>query len=141
MSAFPAVHCQSTKILIIFEILGNLKSLTELGLSSNQLTTVPDALDNLKNLTQLGLGSNQLTTVPDALGNLKSLTVLNLGSNQLTTVPDALGNLKQFHGAWNGSGTVLCSMELLLEQWNMLHLFQMILPIYNNPILKASLDK
>ncbi|RKZ36784.1 MAG: hypothetical protein DRQ49_17345 [Gammaproteobacteria bacterium] len=84
--------------------LGNLVNLTDLSLSSNQLSgTIPSELSNLVNLTRLDLDSNQLSgTIPSELGNLVNLTYLNLGDNQLSgTIPSELGNLVNL-----GDGTV-----------------------------------
>jgi len=72
-----------------------LTQLTELNLSSNQLTTLPDSLGQLTQLTSLNLSDNQLTTLPDSLGQLTQLTELNLKNNRLTILPESLGQLTQ----------------------------------------------
>jgi len=43
---------------VLPESLGNLTGLTELNLSGNQLTSVPDWLQNQAALTRLGLAAN-----------------------------------------------------------------------------------
>ncbi|HEY3714949.1 MAG TPA: leucine-rich repeat domain-containing protein, partial [Jatrophihabitantaceae bacterium] len=67
--------------------------LTELDLSDNRLTAVPDRIANLTALTKLHLGGNRLSTVPDWIGNLTALTELDLSDNRLTAVPDWIGSL------------------------------------------------
>ena len=76
--------------------LWKLTQLTDLNLSHNQLTTLPDSLlAQLTQLTVLNLASNQLTALPDSLGQLTQLKSLDLSINQLTTLPDSLGQLTQ----------------------------------------------
>lgn len=66
--------------------LGDLVSLQELYLSSNQLTgPIPATLGNLANLQVLCLDHNQLTgPIPAELGNLANLRALDLSYNYLT---------------------------------------------------------
>ena len=66
---------------------------TELDLSANQLTALPDAIGQLQNLTILHLSDNQLTALPDAIAQLQNLTTLYLRYNQLTALPDAIAQL------------------------------------------------
>jgi len=44
----------------------------------------------LKSLTILGLGSNELSSLPETIGNLKSLTKLDLGLNKLSSLPGSI---------------------------------------------------
>ena len=76
--------------------LGSLTALTDLNLSSNDLTgTIPTQLGSLTALTDLNLLYNRLTgTIPTQLGSLTNLTDLNLSYNHLTgTIPTQLGSL------------------------------------------------
>jgi Leucine-rich repeat (LRR) protein len=77
--------------------LGQLKDLTNLILSNNQLTgNIPTELGQLKDLTNLILSNNQLTgNIPTELGLLKGLNYLQLNNNQLKgNIPTELGLLK-----------------------------------------------
>ncbi|KAM6429804.1 toll-like receptor 6 [Rhynochetos jubatus] len=66
------------------------KSLTELDLSSNQLTdSVFECLP--VNIQKLNLGNNQITSVPKGMAELKSLQELNLASNRLADLPGCSG--------------------------------------------------
>ena len=76
--------------------LGNLSSLKQLWLGTNQLTgEIPPELGKLSKLQFLSLWANQLTgEIPEELGNLTGLTGLSLHENQLSgEVPKQLGNL------------------------------------------------
>ncbi|NXF61651.1 TLR1 protein, partial [Ciccaba nigrolineata] len=66
------------------------ESLTELDLSSNQLT---DAMFECLpvNIKKLYLQNNQITSVPKEMAELKSLEVLNLASNRLSDLPGCGG--------------------------------------------------
>ena len=63
----------------------DLKKVTKLDLSFQQLTDVPKGLEKLTQLTKLYLNSNKLTDVT-GLEKLTQLTWLNLENNQLTDV-------------------------------------------------------
>ena len=84
-------------------IFDQLTNLTELSLSSNQLSALPAGLfDNLINLKRLSLGSNKLTSLSDGVfDQLTNLTVLSLNSNELTSLPagvfDQLTNLTKLY--------------------------------------------
>ncbi|XP_034889410.1 receptor-like protein 9DC3 [Populus alba] len=66
--------------------LGNLTHVTDLDLSSNNLSGhIPLALGNLVQLRYLDLSSNKfMGEVPDFLGSLVNLLILDLSNNQLT---------------------------------------------------------
>ncbi|KFZ49437.1 Toll-like receptor 1, partial [Antrostomus carolinensis] len=66
------------------------ESLTELDLSSNQLT---DAVFECLpvNIQKLYLQNNQITSVPKGMAELKSLKELNLASNRLADLPGCSG--------------------------------------------------
>ncbi|NXY44345.1 TLR1 protein, partial [Ceuthmochares aereus] len=66
------------------------ESLTELDLSSNQLT---DAVFECLpvNIKKLSLQSNQITSVPKGMAELKSLQELNLARNRLSDLPGCSG--------------------------------------------------
>jgi leucine-rich repeat protein SHOC2 len=75
------------------ESIGSLSSLNLLYLSHNQLTSLPESIGNLSNLTWLKLGKNKLTSLPESIGSLSNLTNLYLENNQLTRLPESIGNL------------------------------------------------
>ncbi|NXK57308.1 TLR1 protein, partial [Chauna torquata] len=77
-SAGAKEHCRWTE------------SLTELDLSSNQLTeSVFGCLP--VNINKLNLQNNQITSVPTGIAELKALKELNLASNRLADLPGCSG--------------------------------------------------
>ncbi|KAK9023532.1 hypothetical protein V6N11_003750 [Hibiscus sabdariffa] len=76
--------------------MGNLSSLQELYINTNQLTgSIPSSFGYLKNLRLLYLSTNSLSgSLPYELGQMKSLTDLVLYRNNLSGfIPASLGNL------------------------------------------------
>ena len=71
-----------------------LKNLTILDISDNQLTSLPPEITELKNLTELYIFDNQLTSLPPEITELKNLTTLDISDNQLTSLPPEISELK-----------------------------------------------
>ena len=61
--------------------------MTQLDLSWNQLTSLPESITKLSNLTQLDLRENKLTSLPESITKLSNLTQLDLRENPLETPP------------------------------------------------------
>nr|WP_278248301.1 leucine-rich repeat domain-containing protein [Neochlamydia sp. AcF84] len=71
----------------------------KLGLSSNQLISLPTEIWYLSQLQELYLSNNKLNFLPIEIGQLSHLEVLNLSSNQLTTLPaEMIGSLTALRG-------------------------------------------
>lgn len=81
--------------------LNDLTALTNLDLTTNQLTSIPE-IDNLVNLQTLRLTNNNLTNLP-SLGNLTALLNLRVENNNLTSLPslNGLTNLNNLHAQGN----------------------------------------
>jgi len=77
------------------ETMANLKRLTELNLSENQLTALPEVVTQLTQLTELNLEGNQLSTLPESFKKLVRLEELYLNRNRFETIPDVLFGLNQ----------------------------------------------
>ncbi|MEH2320988.1 COR domain-containing protein, partial [Nostoc sp.] len=95
-----------------------LTNLTQLHLSGNQITQIPEAIAKLTNLTQLDLRSNQITQIPEAIAKLTNLTQLHLSGNQITQIPEAIAkltNLTQLHLSFNQITQIPEAIESLLE--------------------------
>lgn len=76
----------------------------KINLDNNLLTgSYPDQIGDLKELTELSLSHNQLTSIPVGTNNLSSLVSLRLENTQLSTLPNLSGltNLQQFYLANN----------------------------------------
>ena len=99
--SFPDTFWQLTglEMLILDDLtsipsqIGQLSSLTVLGLGYNNLVSLPDEIYQLTNLTRLYLESNKLESISEEIGNLTKLTILDLCGNQLKKLPKAIGKL------------------------------------------------
>lgn len=68
---------------------------TCVDLSRNRLTQLPDKLNLIKSIEDLKLFCNQLTSLPDWIGELCCrLRYLDLSKNQLTNLPESIGKLE-----------------------------------------------
>ncbi|KAK1398659.1 LRR repeats and ubiquitin-like domain-containing protein [Heracleum sosnowskyi] len=75
-----------------WEALAQLKSLTALSLSHNQLRSLPSTLGLLKGLTHLHVANNELTCLPAEIGFLTNLQVLKANNNRIITLPSSIGS-------------------------------------------------
>ena len=72
-----------------------LKALRVLDLQSNKLSEIPIQLSYLRNLECLLLRDNCLVEIPEEIGQLEKLKVLTLSKNELTCIPDSIGCLTE----------------------------------------------
>ncbi|MEH2429617.1 MAG: COR domain-containing protein, partial [Nostoc sp.] len=86
------LHLSYNKITQIPEAIANLTNLTQLHLSYNKITQIPEAIANLTNLTQLHLRNNEITQIPEAIESLPKLKKLDLRGNPLPISPEILGS-------------------------------------------------
>ncbi|WOH01467.1 hypothetical protein DCAR_0520851 [Daucus carota subsp. sativus] len=75
-----------------WEALAQLKSLTALSLSHNQLKSLPSTLGLLTGLTHLHVANNELTCLPSEIGCLTKLQVLKANNNRIVTLPSSIGS-------------------------------------------------
>jgi len=76
--------------------MGNLKSLSWLNLSSNQINgSIPLSIGDMTSLRSIYLGKNELSgSIPATIGNLKNLIFMHLSFNQLSgSLPSSLGDI------------------------------------------------
>ena len=74
--------------------LANLKALTSLNLSNNQLSSFPEQVIELEKLQDLNLGRNQIATLPANIADLEELASLNLSYNDIAGLPTSISKLK-----------------------------------------------
>ncbi|MFX1444591.1 MAG: leucine-rich repeat domain-containing protein [Promethearchaeota archaeon] len=77
----------------IDEIL-ELKDLTVLDISGNQIDIIPQDISKFKNLKALILERNKLEFLPESINQLENLQYLDLSYNNLKKIPESIGNLK-----------------------------------------------
>lgn len=75
-------------------------SITELNLSHNQISKLPDQLSGMKNLKKLNISYNSFVELPEPIANLPELTTLIANNNfiievNVRTLESCLKNLKE----------------------------------------------
>ena len=92
-SKVKLLNLSYSNIQRIDESIEYLSNITELNLSGNQFTNLPNNFSiGLKNLTKLDLCNSKLTNLPNNFGNdLAKLKQLCLSYNVLTNLPDDFG--------------------------------------------------
>jgi Leucine-rich repeat (LRR) protein len=63
---------------------------TDLDISNNMITALPEHLQRIQNLSKLDVSTNQLSTLPDFLGSFVSLTDLRASDNNISQLPESL---------------------------------------------------
>jgi Leucine-rich repeat (LRR) protein len=81
------------EITVLPESIGNLTHLKFLYVAGNHLAVLPESIGQLKELRVLSLDGNQLTELPVSITQLPHLQHLILGGNNLTELPDSLAQL------------------------------------------------
>ncbi|GFS37765.1 leucine-rich repeat protein kinase family protein [Actinidia rufa] len=86
--------------------IGLFSKLQVLILDGNELTGLPLSLGNLSSLSSLGVSYNDLSgTIPESLGRLKNLWFIGLGYNRLSgTIPATIFNqssVEELHASYN----------------------------------------
>ena len=94
-----SLDLSSNSIATIPDELGELRHLSDLNLSQNQLQCLPVGLCKsqclAKSLKCLNLSHNNIKRLPHDLASLKSLVRLNLSHNELETLPENFGHLQK----------------------------------------------
>jgi Leucine-rich repeat (LRR) protein len=81
------------RLTVLPEIICKLPEIDFIRADHNQLIGIPDDIGNLSKLEYLELGRNKLKTIPESTGTLKSLRELELHYNRLSSLPDSLSAL------------------------------------------------
>jgi len=72
----------------------NINSITEIDLSSKNITILPIEIFLMKNLQSLDLRNNYITALPEEIKNLQELKVLKLNGNNIYELPFDISRLK-----------------------------------------------
>lgn len=71
----------------------NESHVSEINLSNNEITSLPDSIGRLKKIDQLYLSHNELVTLPETIGDLTALKYLYIDRNSITSLPESIGKL------------------------------------------------
>ncbi|KAJ3339733.1 hypothetical protein HDU93_007849 [Gonapodya sp. JEL0774] len=87
------LYLSNNQIEVLPDELCQLPFLVELDVSNNFLYNLPDDIGQLARLEKLLASANKLDKLPVSIGNMSSLTVLELRGNAFNAIPDAIGQL------------------------------------------------
>ncbi|KAM8962259.1 LOW QUALITY PROTEIN: protein flightless-1 homolog [Pelodytes ibericus] len=127
MTALQTLHLRNTQRTQsnLPTSLEGLTNLSDVDLSQNDLTRVPECVYSLGSLKRLNLSNNQITELSLCIDQWSQLETLNLSRNQLTSLPSAvckLAKLKKlylnsnkldFDGIPSGIGKLICLEEFM----------------------------
>ena len=143
----------------------NSRKETEIDLSSERLTLIPDSVFEFKNLTKLKLGAkevtfypplsalpesdkekNRISNIPEKISELKKLKVLILNSNDLKNLPNSISNLKNLEVldlALNKNLNIIAELPKLkmLPKLKILKITDSKFNMTQLEVIKKSLDK
>jgi flagellar motor component MotA len=85
-----------SSVTCIPDWIGDLQSLTELELDSNEnLAALPDSIGNLKSLVKLDLSGLPIENLPDTIVNCTSLEYINIRGTNIAQVPKTISGVKK----------------------------------------------
>ncbi|NWH72645.1 PIDD1 protein, partial [Piaya cayana] len=85
--------CQRGSLTNLPPDIGNLRCLTHLDLSFNNLSTLPSCILHLPSLSALLVSCNSLVALPKDFGSLRKLTFFSAMKNRLKELPQSIGEL------------------------------------------------
>ncbi|NXX92851.1 PIDD1 protein, partial [Centropus bengalensis] len=109
--------CQHGSLTNLPPDVGNLRCLTHLDLSFNNLSTLPGCILCLPSLRVLLVSHNRLVALPEDFGSLRKLTFFSAMKNQLKDLPQSIGELAALQDLDLSEN----ALELLPEELGNLH--------------------
>ena len=100
------------------EEIGELKNLTALNLSFNDITHIPEGVWKLTKLKTFSAVGNKLTNIPKEIGNLKNLEYLNVCGNEIESFPLEMGLLKNLYSLDISCNPALMSQNKWIRKEN-----------------------
>ncbi|XP_077864431.1 p53-induced death domain-containing protein 1-like [Saccoglossus kowalevskii] len=90
-SALTELHLSNNNISSIPEKLSNLRQLKIFDISHNNIKFIPTSIGYLINLTSLDVSYNDITNLPDDICELQRLKTLKASTNHITALPHHFG--------------------------------------------------
>ncbi|NXV17078.1 PIDD1 protein, partial [Cepphus grylle] len=109
--------CQHGSLTKLPPNIGNLRCLTHLDLSFNNLSTLPSCILHLPSLRVLLVSHNSLVALPEDFGSLSKLTFFSAMKNQLKDLPQSIGELAVLQDLYLSEN----ALEFLPEEVGNLH--------------------
>lgn len=88
------INLSNNEITSLPDSIGKLKKVDQLYLSHNELVALPETIGDLRALKYLYIDRNSIASLPESIGKLGNLEKLLADRNQLTSIPDSIGNLQ-----------------------------------------------
>lgn len=105
-SQISSLSVENTNLESLPDELGNMKSLTDVSLSSNKMSVFPECLTNVKTMEIFALQNEHITEVPASISNwgehLVSLSIRNTDIASLPDVFDKLWHVSMLDFSGNG---------------------------------------
>ena len=95
----------------------NLKSLEELDLSYNQLTSLPDNIAKATQLELLDLSNNAFEALPKGVLALKNLKTLNIRNNKIKVLPEEIKYLDKLEIIYLAGNALDPNQRALYRSW------------------------
>jgi hypothetical protein len=95
--------------------LANLKNLSTLWLSRNQLDIIPDAYGQISSLRNFFVHENKLKSLPEELFDLSELRIFNFSDNELTIFSEKITQLPHLERLYAG-GNLFTSIPTVVTQ-------------------------
>ena len=136
LQEWPAIQANATDIRIsnnqlseIPDSIGTLTSLTRIIASNNNISKISNKLTSLNQFVDLRLDGNNLLEIPKLIFELKNLKILILANNNIETIVSSIGDLAQLDQLYLQNNQIKSLPSTIGNLTNLTHLL-----LGNNPI-------
>ncbi len=123
------IRIENNQLTSIPPSISDLKSLTRIIASNNQIKTISNKITELVNFIDLRLINNKLEDIPETVFSLQKLSILILNENQIKTVPKSVNGLKNLTQIHLQNNVITSLPKEIGELKNLTHLL-----LDNNPL-------